>query len=888
MNRMNHERITVLLPCHSLEDFPVWSRGEDAEDLLSAWTAAWHPLLIASVGNMPSWRGIDRPADGLLGVVAIVPAAFDHRFDAVSLEASAEDQATLTTTAVRHRSGVDAISAEAANLLGVSERLAGLPEDLVEDFYALGLAWLLTDLLSRRMRSQAMPAKESFSADLVRAAQAAVSGDLQQASEHLTNCHRHLETARSHYYPVDVWLLDLLLLSSSTLDDRLDRELQSQVPSGLIASGELINQLEATRPDRMTVLREAIATGRIEPLGGMWDDAPLAGHAAETILESLNRGRQAWIRAVGLSPVIFARRGGGSSAILPQLLSSLGYKGALWNLFDGSPLPDPAASRIRWSGSGGAAVEAIAKPPLDARDAATILELPEKLGSAMDHEHAVILTFARYPGTSSPWYERLRRIAARGSVLGQFALPSAVLEQTLSASITADYGPDAFRPPLPAESASFAAVISGPRQAARQEAVSLLSASRRLEEAMKGGASEPVLHSEEVAAATPAAARPTEKTPGWKTRLSRFLPWVGTGSTAADEILDNGVVRVRLHPETGGILSLRGSDETANRLSQRLTRRITSAAAGSRWQDPLERSEYAAMVADNVRRSEKSPHDTLESSGRLVDSQDKTVGTFSQRITLPDNSAVLWMTIELHLEAPIEGHPLENYAACRFAWNENDAVELFRSIHTQSVASERTIMLGEHFIELGVDDLKRVSAPQRVAIFPLGLPWHVRSHSHMLDTVLLAGGASSGTFQLAIGVGRERPWDDALRLMTAPENVDAEGLLAPLRNPADPNGVRVEGSVRFTAGDLINESERLVGLHCGLLEAAGRRQQARVRMPRQPVAAWRCSADGKRGASLVIEDDAVLVSLAAYEWAFLEIRFVDTATPSPPMVEGNT
>jgi hypothetical protein len=431
-------------------------------------------------------------------------------------------------------------------------------------------------------------------------------------------------------------------------------------------------------------------------------------------------------------------------------------------------------------------------------------------------------------------------------------------------------------------------VISGPRQAARQEAVSLLSASRRLEEAMKGGASEPVLHSEEVAAATPAAARPTEKTPGWKTRLSRFLPWVGTGSTAADEILDNGVVRVRLHPETGGILSLRGSDETANRLSQRLTRRITSAAAGSRWQDPLERSEYAAMVADNVRRSEKSPHDTLESSGRLVDSQDKTVGTFSQRITLPDNSAVLWMTIELHLEAPIEGHPLENYAACRFAWNENDAVELFRSIHTQSVASERTIMLGEHFIELGVDDLKRVSAPQRVAIFPLGLPWHVRSHSHMLDTVLLAGGASSGTFQLAIGVGRERPWDDALRLMTAPENVDAEGLLAPLRNPADPNGIRVEGSVRFTAGDLINESERLVGLHCGLLEAAGRRQQARVRMPRQPVAAWRCSADGKRGASLVIEDDAVLVSLAAYEWAFLEIRFVDTATPSPPMVEGNT
>jgi hypothetical protein len=31
----------------------------------------------------------------------------------------------------------------------------------------------------------------------------------------------------------------------------------------------------------------------------------------------------------------------------------------------------------------------------------------------------------------------------------------------------------------------------------------------------------------------------------------------------------------------------------------------------------------------------------------------------------------------------------------------------------------------------------------------------------------------------------------------------------------------------------------------------------------------------------VIEDDAVLVFLAAYEWAFLEIRFVHADAPSP-------
>ena len=73
---MSHERITVLLPCHSLEDFPVWSRGQEAEDLLAAWTAAWHPLLVATVGRMPSWRGIDRPADGVLDNGEIMPRHF--------------------------------------------------------------------------------------------------------------------------------------------------------------------------------------------------------------------------------------------------------------------------------------------------------------------------------------------------------------------------------------------------------------------------------------------------------------------------------------------------------------------------------------------------------------------------------------------------------------------------------------------------------------------------------------------------------------------------------------------------------------------------------------------------------------------------------------------
>lgn len=891
---MSHERITVLLPCHSLEDFPVWCRGNEAEDLLAAWTAAWHPLLVATVGRMPTWRGIDRPADGLASSVAIVPAAFDHRFDVSSHEAVAHDQAQIVTSAVRHLSRVEEIAAEAAVVLGVRDRIEAVSESIVEDFYAVGLAWLLAELLSRRMRSQSMPDREEFAEELIAAARSAMEGDRDTAESHLDACHRHLETARAHYYPVDVWLLDLLLVASSTLDERLVEELeaaaQSGLPTGLVASGELIEQLGVTRPDVAATLREVVAAGHVEPLGGLWDDGPLAGHAPEEVLESFLRGRDAWRRHVGSPPLVFARRGGGSSGLVPQLLAALDYEGAIFNLFDGSPLPDPGTARIRWTGSGNAGVEALAKPPLDARDAAMILGLPEKLGQGMDHEHAAVLVFARYPGTASPWYERLRRIATRGSVLGRFALPRTLLSETASASVVVDYGLDAFRPPLPGdaatkagESTSAADAIAAPRQAARREAVSLLSAWHRLQELLPAEPAAPASTGERAAEASSARGgesrgRANGAAGGWLARLGRALPGIGGRSQASDELLENGIVRVRVHPETGGLLSFRRCDDTANRLSQRLTRRITRSPAGSRWQDPLERSDYAEMVADRIGRWADAPGDGIESEGRLVDKDKATVGRFRQRMILPQGSAIVWMDIELELTSPLSGSLLENYAACRFAWNENDPVDLSRSIHTVAVPSERTTLHAEHFIELEVDDLRRTGSPQQISIFPLGLPWHVRSHAHMLDTILLPPTVSSGRFQLAIGAGRERPWEDAIRLMAAAETADGEAALGGILSAAVvASPISVDGAVRITGGEPVREQDRMTGLRCGLLESAGRRQQARLRLSRRPLAAWRTNAEGRRGAELMLEDGQVLVPLAAHEWAFIELAFVSPA-----------
>ena len=58
---MKFEQLVSLLPCQSLEDFDLERKEEDAEQLLSAWSTLWHPLLLASAGPIPRWLPATSP-----------------------------------------------------------------------------------------------------------------------------------------------------------------------------------------------------------------------------------------------------------------------------------------------------------------------------------------------------------------------------------------------------------------------------------------------------------------------------------------------------------------------------------------------------------------------------------------------------------------------------------------------------------------------------------------------------------------------------------------------------------------------------------------------------------------------------------------------------------
>jgi len=863
---MKPDRITVYLPCHSLHDFPTWLDETEADQLLSAWTAAWHPWLIASAGDVPRWASVDLPPTDHASL-GIVPAAWDDRF-----AAQADVICTAGSCWVRGVTGQTAIvTAAAAALAGehaIAEPLPG--GGFAEDFHALGLASLLAELLAQRMRSSSALTETGFAEAAVTAARAAIGGDDQAALAALKECYGFLEATRAHYYPVDVWLVDIVLLADSTLGGSLDRELHSTVPMTLVASGDTIEKLADRNAAALARVRERCREGTLAPAGGRYESQPLDECTPEEILASFDRGLAAWRDTVGTPPITYAQQAGGSSAILPQVLTALGFTGVIWTLFDGTPLPDPGGSRIRWEGSGGGCIDGIARPPLDARSAQTILSLPERIGDAMDHDHTAVIQFAHHVGTASPWFECLRRIGAASTVLGTFVTPPELFSRTAGAGTVVSFEPDAFPVGLPAATAAAGSrpdPVAVRVAAAQTEARRLAAARESLRDLL------PSPPASAVASAHGAA--------GQAGRSGGIFTTLFTARRRADDelVLEHQSLRIQVHRQTGGLLSVRRPADRGNRLSQRLAFRSTRPAPppGQPWEDPAERAVYSEMLADSIERvpAAEGRGEAIVSRGRLLTAQRLEMGSFTQRVELVDGLPLALLDVTVRLIKPLRSPLLEQHAACRFAWDENEDVDIRRSLHTQAIPTERGRFTAPWFIEIGGSD----DRDGHVAIFTGGLPWHLRSSPHMLDSILpiqtpiepTTTPDDQAACRLAVGIGLDRPWDLAAALLA---DATPAALHSAAIQPAVPPNVRI------TAGPVQYEGERPVAMRIGLLESAGRAGEVRLEWAADVARAVPCDASGERPASDGTQADGVAVNgrvitlfLKRYEWRHLEVEF---------------
>jgi len=924
---MPYEQLIVLLPCHSLEDFPLHHLGEAADSLLACWSALWHPRLLHAARRLPVWQRADFPSEPVPNSLVLIPMPAESSLPSGWVPQAQSDGARV----VRKLSVREQVVAAA--LEGIAGESSPAWEELADDFMALGLAVLHVELLTRQMRYLSNIDQVHLEREVLAAADTAGAGDVETARTHLAACFEVLVEARERFYPVELYLIDLTLVAHSTLGEPLQRQLSSGGSQNLLLTAHVLEQLVASDPLLHAQLRDLVEAGTVCVAGGEYAEEELPLLPAEQVLENFRRGQALFRDLLGASPTVYARRRFGLSPDLPQLLSRQHYIGVVHATLDDGQFPRTPQSKIRWESSDGSVIDALGRLPLDARLAETFLALPERLAESMDLDHVATAVFVHWPGQTSLWFEDLRRITRYAPVFGRFVTLSDYFRHTDTPGRMLRLDADEYRSPyllqsvIRREEAPLTRYLAAHEQANHQLHDRLLTGladaagtgptdpasvggsdpalfrgalAQRLAARVggsKGAAGwlvvNPWLHARRVTVSVPDLGQPpaiegpviAAASDGQRITAVVDVPgagfaWFGSMGTLsrtrkqarkiADGFsLENEFLRAAIDPQTGSLRALSRPNRRGNLLSQQLAFRLPNPepVPGQVWHDRDLDAHYSRMQAVDLHTTiANSALGELRARGQLLAPDGAVLAQFVQTYRLSFGSKFLELSLELDPVVQPRSDPWNSYFAIRWAWPDETA-QLQRSLHLGQMETAAKRIEAPEFLQIAWGETM-------VSLLTAGLPYHRRVASRMLDTLLVVRGETRRQFRVLIGVNAGFP---------APHAQVALGP-SPLVVPAHcPAGGQSAGwffhldsrNVVVTHWQPWSEGGRTVGFRARLLETAGRPGRVNLRTPRPVAAAQQLDLTGEPLANLRVQDDTVSYDSTAHEWVEVEVRYAD-------------
>ncbi|WP_417850886.1 glycosyl hydrolase-related protein [Thalassoglobus sp.] len=434
---MKYNDLIVLVPCHSLEDFPTELGEEAAASLLNAFSILWHPSLLASTGAFPKWERSDESLSVQDNRLVVVPTPCDEWVPATWVERA-------------RREGCVVISGEHDREEMLHQALEPLElehavdSDLVADFLALGTVYLQVELLTRHMRNFSHLDESHMQREAIAAAQAAINHDVEATRKHLSHCFEMLLECRERFYPVACYLIDLCLVNPDFASDELKTLVESSAPTNLLATAADWETIAEKDASWSQTIGNSIKAGTLELIGGEQTELPTPLMALDSTLWQLRKGRATLERLFDAKPTTWARKRFGLGSHLPQILDRLGYTAGLHFVMDDGIYPDDEQTLMRWEGSDGTAIDAFSRIPLAADSAGSFLRFPVRMAESMDYDHTAAVVFARWPKMKTPWLEDLRRASAYAPVLGKFVTFSEFFETSDSQGRMSDFNTSAY------------------------------------------------------------------------------------------------------------------------------------------------------------------------------------------------------------------------------------------------------------------------------------------------------------------------------------------------------------------------------------------------------------------------------------------------------------
>ncbi|WP_075091446.1 hypothetical protein [Planctomyces sp. SH-PL14] len=410
---MTYDDLLILIPSHSLEDFPTELGEKQAEGLLNPFIVAWHPVLIANAQRLPRWQRADENIPVQPNRLVMIPTKCAESVPESWIERARREGMHVVTGITERQALIDAV-------LAPLDQKPAVDPDLTADFLAFGHLYIQSELLTRHMRNFSHLDEPHLEREIVAAAKAACTQDGEGARKHLRHCYEMLLECRERYYPVDCFLLDLCLVIPRLAGEKLQQLLRSETPLNLMVTGADLEEIATTYPETIRLLKEGIQAKRVELIGGEHRDLCTPLLDLDTTVRQLTAGREVYERLLGTSPVVWGRRRYGVSRQMPQVLGRSGFTSGLHFVMDDGIYPDEEQSKLRWEGCDNSTLDSFSRIPLAGDSASSYLRLPVRVSESMDHDHVAGVCIARWPELRTPWLEDLRRAERYAPILGKF------------------------------------------------------------------------------------------------------------------------------------------------------------------------------------------------------------------------------------------------------------------------------------------------------------------------------------------------------------------------------------------------------------------------------------------------------------------------------------
>ncbi|WP_417391677.1 hypothetical protein [Gimesia sp.] len=439
---MTYNDIVVLIPCHSLDDFPTELDEKEAESLLNAFAVAWHPELLASSRVIPSWHRSDEPPQFLSDRLLLVPKTSEDWLPYGWIEEAQANGATVVSGKIHRQEWAEAALLplhSSANEAEESVQSPALSEELVADFYALGICYIQLELLTRCMHHFSSLDEATIQREAIAAADAVLADDNEAARAHLKACFEVLLENRERFYPIDCYLIDLCLLTPEWANESLKQSITDERPLNILVSGDDLQTIADQNSELISLLSKSCQDRESEVIGGEQDQISTPVVPVESVIWQLQAGTKTVQQLTGMTPTTWARRRFGLASLLPMLLHRFGFHSALHLVLDDGIYPDYEQSKIHWEGADGTILDAFSRIPMSAEGAAGYLRFPQRMAESMEEDQVGALMFAHWPDVKSPFFEDFKRIHHYAPVLGSFVLLNDFFQNTESSGRHSSY-----------------------------------------------------------------------------------------------------------------------------------------------------------------------------------------------------------------------------------------------------------------------------------------------------------------------------------------------------------------------------------------------------------------------------------------------------------------